>query len=315
MPGDPLLAVYYEHEHWFVPLFTELDRRGIACARWRADRHSYDPDVSVPTGGSPLVFNRMSPSAWNRGHAGSIQYTLHYLAHLEARGVRVFNGHAAFTLETSKALQIGLLARLGIAAPRTRVVSNLDRLRDAAGELVFPLLVKPNVGGSGAGIRRFESFADLDAAVAAEGIVTGPDRTVLLQEYHPPRHDSIVRVETLSGRYLYAIRVHLDEGAGYDLCPADICRTAAGDVLESTAGPAEAAKTGLSLEPFDPPAPILAAVERIARAAGLDVGGIEYLESARDGVTYFYDINALSNFIPQPLQVLGFDPTTRLVDA
>jgi hypothetical protein len=60
---------------------------------------------------------------------------------------------------------------------------------------------------------------------------------------------------------------------------------------------------------------MVAAVERIARAAGLDLGGVEYLVSERDGRPYFYDVNALSNFVAEPLRVLGFDPTARLVDA
>ena len=34
----------------------------------------------------------------------------------------------------------------------------------------------------------------------------------------------------------------------------------------------------------------------------------------RDGVARFYDINALSNFVAKPLDVLGWDPHDRLVD-
>jgi hypothetical protein len=34
----------------------------------------------------------------------------------------------------------------------------------------------------------------------------------------------------------------------------------------------------------------------------------------RDGVARFYDINALSNFVAKPLEVLGWDPHDRLVD-
>jgi hypothetical protein len=34
----------------------------------------------------------------------------------------------------------------------------------------------------------------------------------------------------------------------------------------------------------------------------------------RDGTPRFYDINALSNFVARPLDVLGWDPHERLVD-
>jgi hypothetical protein len=76
----------------------------------------------------------------------------------------------------------------------------------------------------------------------------------------------------------------------------------------------DAPKTGLKVEAAHPPAEIIAQVERIAQAAHLDVGGIEYLIDDRDGKHYFYDVNALSNFVADPVNVLGFDPWARFVD-
>ena len=55
-------------------------------------------------------------------------------------------------------------------------------------------------------------------------------------------------------------------------------------------------------------------MERLARAAGIDVGGIEYMTDDRDGRLYFYDINALSNFVADAPRVVGFDPFARLAD-
>ena len=34
----------------------------------------------------------------------------------------------------------------------------------------------------------------------------------------------------------------------------------------------------------------------------------------RDGRAKFYDLNAMSNFVAKPLEVLGWDPHDRLVD-
>jgi len=311
------IVVYYEHPHWFNPLFTELERRDLPHFRLDASRHRFDPG-SLPAGNgdAPLLFNRMSPSAWKRGRGASIFYTLQYLAYLEAVRAPVVNGIRAFQYEVSKSLQVALLHGLGLPVPRTRVVSDPAQLLPSAAELDFPLLIKPNVGGSGAGIVRTEDEEALALAASRPG---GPDPgldgTILLQEYHPPRGHSIVRIETLEGRYLYAIRVHLGPDGGFDLCPADICSTPDGQVLSSSACPAGAQKAGLTVERFDPPAEMISAAERIAATAHLDVGGIEYLESERDGRSYFYDINALSNFVADPLRVLGFDPTARLVDA
>lgn len=57
-------------------------------------------------------------------------------------------------------------------------------------------MVKPNVGGSGAGIVRFDREEELRAAVEANSIAPSVDGTWLVQEYHRPRGGSIVRVGT-----------------------------------------------------------------------------------------------------------------------
>jgi hypothetical protein len=40
----------------------------------------------------------------------------------------------------------------------------------------------------------------------------------------------------------------------------------------------------------------------------IEVGGVEYLVNARDDQAYFYDINAVSNFVANAPEVVGFDP-------
>jgi hypothetical protein len=305
-------TVLYEHPHWFTPLFHELERRHIPFRRIDASVESFDPSAF---GANDVLFNRISPSSWLRGRGGLIFQTRRWLRQLEDAGVDVINGAHTFELEVSKAEQLKIIAGAGVRAPRARVVREVSALPAAGRELEFPLLIKPNVGGSGAGIRLFRTAADLEAAVGAGEIEPPLDGILLLQEYHPPKNQSIVRVETLDTKYLYGIRIHLGDNAGFDLCPADVCRTTGGVELTSEACAVGAQKQGLTVEAWTPPSAVIAAVERIAKASHLDVGGIEYLESARDGETYYYDVNALSNFIADPVRVVGFDPTARLVDS
>ena len=66
--------------------------------------------------------------------------------------------------------------------------------------------------------------------------------------------------------------------------------------------------------PFpDVPRDAVQTAQRIVRAAKLDVGGIEYLETD-DGRRVFYDINANSNLRPSVAAAFGFDPFERVVD-
>src|SRR5215470_5946636 len=106
MSGSRPIAIFYEHPHWFEPLFAALARREVPYVRLDAARHGFDP---AGTGEEfSLVFNRMSPSAWKRGCGEAIFFTRDYLGHLEGMGVPVFNGSAPYALETSKALQVSL---------------------------------------------------------------------------------------------------------------------------------------------------------------------------------------------------------------
>jgi hypothetical protein len=50
------------------------------------------------------------------------------------------------------------------------------------------------------------------------------------------------------------------------------------------------------------------------QSADIDVGGIEYMVDDRDGRLLYYDINALSNFVADAPNVVGFDPFVKLVD-
>ena len=310
LPDRPI-AIYHEHPDWFRPLFTELEKRGTPYVRLDASRHRYDAAAGRPP--YSLFFNRMSPSAWMRGNGHGIFYTLHLLEHLERLGVRVINGHDAFRVETSKARQLSLLEKLGLPFPRTRVIHTIEDAPAAATGLRYPVAVKPNIGGSGAGVKRFESPEALRAAVDANNWSLGIDGTGLVQEFIPAEEGRIVRVEVLGGKYLYGIRVYATPGS-FDLCPADICQGVDGAELNRSACAVDAPKNGLKVEAYRPPDEIIAEVESIMQEARIDVGGVEYLIDARDGHRYYYDINALSNFVADSPRVLGFDAHARLAD-
>jgi glutathione synthase/RimK-type ligase-like ATP-grasp enzyme len=260
-----------------------------------------------------VVVNRASPSAYLRGHAQSTFHTLQWLKHLERIGVPVVNGSSVYTSELSKALQLDILQELGLPYPRARVINHSSQAPAAASGLRFPILVKANIGGSGAGIQRFDTPEAL-ADASRDGLLDlGVDHTALVQELAPLRDGHITRVEVLGGKFLYAIKVHPAEGS-FNLCPADVCQTTDGRELERTFCAADAKKNGMRVEGYSPPHEIIESVERIAERVGLDIGGIEYLIDDRDGKPYYYDINALSNFVADAQNVIGFDPFVRFAD-
>lgn len=292
------LAILYEHPQWFEPLFATLDRRGIDFEPIQLSGHAFDPAaLKAP---APLILSRVAQSSFLREPEHAIFYAASLLEHWSRSGARVLNGASTLAIDSSKARQLSLIAALGHAVPRSKVVHRARDLASAADGFSFPLIVKANVGGSGAGIVRYGSRDELLESVERGTVPSSIDGVLLVQDYVPPRNGTIMRVETLGGRYLYAIEVE-SSGDTFDLCPADACI-------------AQPGRAAVRMTAVTPSAEIVRAAEEIARTAGLDVGGVELLIDDRDGVPRFYDINAMSNFVADPLNVLGWDPHERLVD-
>jgi hypothetical protein len=292
----PDLAVVYEHPEWFEPLFRALERHGVSYVKVPLAGASFDPAGSPAP--ATVVFSRVAMSSFLREPEHPIFYAQSLFEHWQGLGTRVVNA-SALNIDTSKARQMSLIARLGLKGPATRVAHRQADIPAAAEGLRFPVLVKADIGGAGAGITRYETPEKLAEAAGEKWCPVGVNGISLIQEYAPRRDGKVTRVETLDGKYLYAIDIE-SPGDAFDLCPADACLVRPG------------APT-LTMTKAEPSAEIIAAVERIAVEGGLEVGGVEYLIDERDGSVLFYDINGLSNFVANPVQVLGFDPHDDLV--
>jgi glutathione synthase/RimK-type ligase-like ATP-grasp enzyme len=293
----PDLLILYEHPVWFEPLFAALERGGVDYQAVRVTDHHFDLAEPPP---APVIFNRVAMSSFLREPEHPLFYTAALLDHWRGRGARVLNGPEVLSIDTSKARQLSLIQSLGYAVPETRAVHRAADLVRASEGMGWPLLVKANIGGSGAGIIRYGSREDLERSVAEGSTPRSIDQVLLLQDYVPPRGGTILRLETLAGRFLYALEVESD-GDSFDLCPADACV-------------AQPGRKAIGMRAVQPPAEIVRAAEELAQAVGMDVGGVEVVIDDRDGSPRFYDINALSNFVAKPLEVLGWDPHDRLVD-
>ncbi|HJY79020.1 MAG TPA: hypothetical protein VKE95_20425 [Burkholderiales bacterium] len=302
-------AVLFEHPEWQKPLFQALERRRVRYAAVDLKKAAFS-DADAPL--APLYFNQASPSAYVRGNTRAVPFALAYMRALQIRGVRVLNGADAFALELSKTAQAALLRSQRVPTPRIWTFNDVEAIRSRAPEIAFPALLKPEQGGSGARMVLVESFAHLEALLAQRPEHWLPDNLLLLQEYFPtdPAR-GIVRMEFLGGELLYAMRV-VSHGR-FNLCPAPVCNPEDGEaaceipVDQKPAPPAE-------FFPYpEVPAQAVAWGKRIMAAGKLDVGGIEYLETA-DGRLVFYDINANSNLRPSVAQAFGFDPFERVVD-
>jgi glutathione synthase/RimK-type ligase-like ATP-grasp enzyme len=303
------LVVIHEHPEWQKPLFAALDGRGIAYAPFDL-KHAAFSNIETPA--AMVYFNQASPSAYVRGNTRAVPLALAYMRTLERLGARVLNGADVFALELSKSAQATLLRTMNIDTPWSITFNDATALRAYDHQIRWPAILKPDQGGSGARIHVVESLAEVESIFAADPSIWLPDNLFLLQEYLP--HDSeqgIVRLEFLGGELLYAMRVKTH--GRFNLCPSPVCNPDDGD------GACEVPAVQVAAPPVefyaypDVPREAVDTAARIVRAARLDVGGIEYLETP-DGRRVFYDINANSNLRPSIAAAFGFDPFERVVD-
>ena len=59
------LGVYYEHPEWFEKFFNKLEQKDINHVKLQSWNSSFNPGTDENNLGVDVIFNRMSPSAFN----------------------------------------------------------------------------------------------------------------------------------------------------------------------------------------------------------------------------------------------------------
>jgi len=297
------IAFLYEHPNWSESLIAAFKQRGIQLTLVNVADLAFD--TAQTNCRFDFAINRVNimPSA-ERNPRVALQ-TQHYLNWLELGGTRIINGARAHTIGASKALQNGIFSSLNLNHPKGIAVYGGSDIAAAAREIGFPLMIKPNIGGSGAGIQRYESEQELAVALENKAIDLGVDGTGLVQSFI--QSDGYVyRVEVLGDALFYSIRQSIQEGI-FNYCAADGC---------STEGELDfcVADGGTGIAVFTPPDSVLENVIKIIDHCGADVGGVEYFLEQSTGNPCYYDINPYSNFVAEGEALLGFSPEQKYID-
>ncbi len=289
------IHVIHENAAWLEPLAKALDAENLPWRDWFLDRGMFDLSRPPPEG---VFYNRMSASSHTRDHRYAAELTAAVLAWLAGHGRRIVNGPRALDLEISKARQYAALEAAGIRTPKTTLVAGAENLvaaadRHFAGE---PVILKPNRGGKGLGVRLFHSAEALAFYVAGPDYEPPVDGLHLLQQYIRSPDAVITRAEFIGGRFLYAVEV--DTSDGFELCPADVCQI--GDAF-CPAGEQPRAKFTI-IDNID--AAQKARYEAFLAANDIEVAGIEFIRDA-DSEVYTYDVNTNTNYNPDAERVAG----------
>lgn len=288
--------VYAIHENpeWFGPFQAAFDAEDVPVEQWLLIDGALDLEQEPPEG---VFWSRISASAHTRGHTLSKDYARVVLSWLEAHGRRVVNGRRVLELEVSKVDQLTALRAAGIEVPRTVAVVGTGALVETARRFETPFIVKHNQGGKGLSVQRFDAVGELEAYLDSSSYEGPQDGITLVQEYLQPARPFITRVEIVGGEFVYAITADTEHG-GFQLCPADACaidpQTGAFLVPPGATAAPEPGRGLFALrEGFDHP--IIEKYLAFTRANGIEVAGIEFIETA-DGRLVTYDVNTNTNY-------------------
>jgi hypothetical protein len=287
MSDTPSVYVIHENPPWYPPFARALAQEGVPAQEWLLTEGAIDLSAPPPEG---VFWSRLSASAHTRDHGASKEYGRAVLRWLEAHGRRVVNGSAVLELEVSKAAQHAALSAAGIEVPRTIAVFGTGDLEMHARALPAPFISKHNQGGKGLGVRRWDSADEFAAWVAGPDFEPSPDGITLLQEYLVAREPFVTRAEFVGGEFVYAVRVDTS-GGSFELCPAEACAIPGPDG-------AEPAPLFRLRDDVGAQHPLIARYRAFLAAAGVEVAGIEFLETS-DGRLVTYDLNTNTNYNPE----------------
>ncbi len=304
------IAFLHEHPTWSDSLIETFQSNGIDLKLINVADLSFRPDKGRP--GFNFAVNRVNMMPSSGRNASVVFQTLHYLRWLETMGVTVVNGSHAHFAGASKALQNGLFSKLALHCPKAVAVYQAQDALKASKTIGFPLIIKPNIGGSGSGIIRYDAYDELGSAVKSGKVDLGIDGTGLVQEYiHSDGY--VYRVEILGNQLFYSIKQKMMAHT-FNYCAADGCSVSQVPENKDSSFDHCALNKENRIQPFEPGETIAAQVISIVHSAGADLGGVEYLMDTKTGKPCFYDFNPYSNFVPNGQDLLGFSPEQRFVD-
>ena len=284
------IHVIHENPAWLEPLAGALDSAALPWRDWFLDQGVFDLSRPPPEG---VFYNRMSASSHTRDHRYSAELTASILAWLAGHGRRIVNGTRALDLEISKTRQYAALEAVGIRTPRTVLVAGKEHLVAAARRHFDggPVILKPNRGGKGVGVRLLQNAAALADHLDSADYEPPVDGLHLLQHHVRAPQPLITRAEFIGGRFLYAVEV--DTSEGFELCPADVC------AVDDAFCPAGLEEDGTPRAKFtivdDIDAALKQRYEAFLAANDIEVAGIEFIADA-NGAAYTYDVNTNTNY-------------------
>lgn len=295
-----MLIVIHENKEWIPPFENAFIELGLDYSFWYLPEMDLNLTDIPPEG---IFYNRMSASSHSRNHRYEPELALGILEWLERHSCVVINGSRALDLEISKIRQYQELEKFNILTPATYASIRKNSLLAGSKHIDFPLISKHNRAGKGLGVYKFENKDALSNYIYSKEFESSPDGINLLQKYIKAPSNTIIRMEFVNSKFLYAVEVDTTEG--FELCPSDKCH------IESNC-PSGVTQKFKILEDFK--IDNIKSYEAFLIQNNIGIAGIEIIIDAA-GKIWTYDVNTNTNYnevaeknakISAPLEIAKF---------
>ena len=287
------IYLIHENKDWLQPLEKVLLDKGIPFAEWNMVDKIINLFIPPPEG---IFFNRMSASSHSRGNRYCPELTTGLISWLEVNKRLVLNGSNAQRLELSKMVQYSELNLVGLKVPKTICSTTLKGIIEAAKILKFPIIIKHNRAGMGLGVKLFHNIGELKDYIYGDNFENSVDGIILIQSYIFSPDSSIIRVEFVDKKFLYAVKVNTE--SGFELCPADECNFDVFDLNNKESLSSKSKSKFKIIEnflSFSFANNIIKKMQELMHNVGIDIASFEIILDKNNDF-FVYDINVNTNY-------------------
>ncbi|MFC1724118.1 RimK family alpha-L-glutamate ligase [candidate division KSB1 bacterium] len=276
------IGILYESDEWSNWRIKNLiESHGIKT------NYIYIENFKLSGGKFPdrLYINRVFPSAGMRGNNKALKNTSGILEVLNNLKIPVINSFNAFLYDCSKVKTYDKLLGIKINIPEYYFIGDLKSINSFIKKISFPAVLKKDCGGRSFDLNIIRNAGDLQKL----NIKIESDCWII-QEFIEPVKEFTTRVEIVDGKIMTVLKRYLGKG---------------GVSSYSTASRYEVYN--------DCPLDIKEDSIKIMNFLEIEMGSIDFIET-ESGINYVIDVNATSNFTPDYIPLLGFDPVEKMVE-